>query len=99
MNKAGRSRGQNRTKSAKSVKAVLKTKVLKKFNFSNLAIAVLSIFAGYLVVSFSIMQDHQAQQNPVDRITRSVDRIADSFELYNQKKFLNTAAPVTAPGQ
>ena len=78
-------RTQKRTKSRVGK---IKKKVLKKVNFLNLSIAGLCLLAGYMVVALSsATQSYPPKKGAVENITESVNRIADSFELYNQKKF------------
>ena len=75
-------------------KSSFKRKILKKFNSFNIGICLFCIFVGYGVVAFfTSTQDNASKQNDLAVLNRSVDRIADSFELYNQKKFLDSMRP------
>ena len=71
----------------------LKKKILKKANPLNFGIAILCIGIGYLIVSlFASLDNARSTQNPLKDISQSASRLADSFELYNQKKFMNSTA-------
>ena len=78
----------------KSPSAGLKRKALKKFNVLNIGIAAVCIFVGYIIAVFlNPTQGNWTKHNSVDEITQSAVRIADSFEFYNQKRFLNAVVP------
>ena len=77
-----------RQRQGKSVKKRLKAKVLKKINLLNVGIAVFCVLVGYLIVFSPFTQNRQAGKGSLDEVTRSVNRIADSFELYNNKRFV-----------
>ncbi len=66
--------------------------MLRQFNFLNIFVMALSIFAGYSVVSVaSAAGDHQMRSGGMEEMVRSTARIADSFEFYNQRKFASNA--------
>jgi len=69
----------------------LQRKIFKKLNFFNISTCFFSICAGYLVVSFlnSTWNGSSSNGNQFETISQSASRLADSFEFYNQKKFLN----------
>jgi hypothetical protein len=72
----------------------LKKKVLKKANPLNITICVLCVFVGYVIVMLSSsVNDANSKPGKLDQITDSVNRIAESFELYNQKKFMDPSNP------
>ena len=74
--------------------ARLKRKVVKKLNPLNVGVVVFSLFVGYLIVSiFYALQDGGTKQGTVVELTRPANRIADAFELYNRKRFVNDGLP------
>lgn len=66
----------------------IKDKIAKKFRGLNLGIAILSVFIGYMIVSFlgNETKNH-AINNSSESLVESADRLADAFELYNKKRF------------
>jgi hypothetical protein len=67
----------------------LQRKILKKVNFFNISTCIFSICTGYMVVSFFNLTGNggNPDNNQLETISQSASRLADSFELYNQKKF------------
>ena len=66
----------------------IKKTIWRKLNTVNLSITAMSIFVSFMIVSvgnsFQISQNQQSSQN---NLQYSALRLADAFELYNEKRF------------
>jgi hypothetical protein len=67
----------------------LKRKIKRNFGVFNCSAAIFSILAGYAVVMFLNSSGNDTSYNTpsLGTIAQATIRLADSFELYNQKKF------------
>jgi hypothetical protein len=74
-------------------KTKLKKKIIKKVNPANFTIVLVCILAGYIIVALPYAASRRSTEGPIEEITHSVKSIANSFEVYNQKKFGNSSFP------
>ena len=66
----------------------IKKTLKRKFNLTNLSIASLSILTSFIVVSISSsFQQQQISQPSQNNLLYSAVRLADAFDLYNEKRF------------
>ena len=65
-----------------------KKKIRKKMNMPNFIIVLIAIMASFLIVNISgAIQIQREGSYKVDSLVSSATRIADAFEIYNQKRF------------
>ena len=65
-----------------------KKKIRKKMNMPNFIIASVAILASFFIVNMSgAIQIQREGSYKADNLVSSATRIADAFEIYNQKRF------------
>jgi len=66
----------------------MRIRFIRFFTFANVGIFVGAILAGFSLVSLvDGFQTHQIRRFNTEPVNISVVRIADAFELYNNKRF------------
>ncbi|MBU0468156.1 MAG: hypothetical protein KKF78_01105 [Candidatus Omnitrophica bacterium] len=66
----------------------IKTKIKKSFTFLNSVIFLFSVSIGFLIVYISgSFQESKFRSSKYGILEHSAVRLADAFEIYNQKRF------------